>query len=146
MKNKTMTVMTVLILLIGIGFNIQCYAMSDEQSTAIQSFLDEACRKSGTPGVSVSILYEGETFFFSSGYANREEKLPADENTLYELASVSKAFTGVGILLLEEQGLLSMNDPIDKYLPWLSFMYHGTPVGMSDITLNHFLHHTSGFN
>ena len=98
MKNKIITVITVLILLIGIGFNIQCYAISNEQSTAIQSFLDEACRKSGTPGISVSILYEGETFFFSSGYANREEKLPANENTLYELASVSKAFTGVGIL------------------------------------------------
>ena len=144
MKNKIITVITVLILLIGIGFNIQCYAISDEQSAAIQSFLDEACRKSGTPGISVSILYEGETFFFSSGYANHEEKLSANENTLYELASVSKAFTGVGILLLEEQGLLSMTDPIDKYLPWLSFRYKGKSVDMSKVTLNDFLHHTSG--
>ncbi len=70
--------------------------------------------------------------------------MPASENTLYELASVSKAFTGVGILLLEEQGLLSMTDSIEKYLSWLTLKYQGKPVDMQSLTLNHFLHHTSG--
>ncbi len=41
---------------------------------------------------------------------------------------MSKAFTGMGILLLEEQGLLSMTDPIQKYLPWFTLKYQGKPV------------------
>ena len=80
----------------------------------IQALLDDACRTSGVPGMSLSILADGEVFYFSSGYADLEKGLSASENTLYELASVSKAFTGMGILLLEEQGLLSMTDPIQN--------------------------------
>lgn len=119
-------------------------ALSDKQSLAIQTLLDDACRISGVPGMSMAIIDQEDTFFFSSGYADDEKALPAKETTLYELASVSKAFTGVGILLLEEQGMLSMDDTIDKYLPWLSFRYHKKSVDMSEMTLNQFLHHTSG--
>lgn len=126
-------------------FSLPCYALSDTQSNAIQSLLDDACRISGVPGMSISILNGGETYYFSSGFANLEKDMLASEDTLYELASVSKAFTGVGILLLEEQGLLSMSDPIQKYLPWLALQYQGSPVDMQSLTLNHFLHHTSGF-
>ena len=51
---------------------------------------------------------------------------------------MSKAFTGMGILLLEEQGLLSMTDPIQKYLPWFTLKYQGKPVDMQNLTLNNF--------
>ena len=128
----------------SLSYALSNYALSDTQSVAIQTLLDDARRISGVPGISISIIDGDETFFFSSGYADREEALPASEDTLFELASVSKAYTGVGILLLEEQGLLSMDDPIDKYLPWISFLYNGESVDMSDITLSNFLHHTSG--
>ncbi|CUX44638.1 serine hydrolase domain-containing protein [Clostridium sp. C105KSO13] len=114
------------------------------QSAAIQGLLKDACRKSGVPGISVSVLADDEVLYFSSGYADREKKLPASENTLYELASVSKAFTGIGILLLEEKGLLSMTDPIQKYLPWFTLKYHEKTMDMQNLTLNNFLHHTSG--
>ncbi|WP_242243857.1 serine hydrolase, partial [Bacillus cereus group sp. BfR-BA-01309] len=106
--------------------------------------LDDACRISGVPGMSISILADDEVFYFSSGYADREKGLSTSENTLYELASVSKAFTGMGIMLLEEKGLLSMTDPVQKYLPWFTLKYQGKPVDMQSLTLNNFLHHTSG--
>lgn len=126
------------------GFATTGYARSDAQSDSIQTLLDDACRISGVPGMSLSILANDEVLYFSSGYADREEGLLASENTLYELASVSKAFTGMGILLMEEQGLLSMNDSIQRYLPWFTLKYQGKPVDMKNITLNNFLHHTSG--
>jgi len=125
-------------------FTPPCFTLSDAQSVAIKTLLDDACRKSGVPGMSVSIVDEDETYYFSSGYANREEALPASEDALYELGSVSKAFTGIGILLLEEQGLLSMNDPVVKYLPWFTLKYRGARVDMQGVTLNNFLYHTSG--
>jgi len=142
MKKIIVTIIVSLILLSS--FNVPVYALSDAQSSAIQTLLDDACRISGVPGMSISIIFGDETFYFSSGYANREKNLPASENALYELASVSKAFTGIGILLLEEQGLLSMTDSVQKYLPWFNMEYKGTPVDMQSLTLDHFLHHTSG--
>lgn len=142
MKKTIVFLLTILILISG--FPTQCYALSDAQSAAIQALLDDSCRISGVPGMSISILADDEVFYFSSGYADREKGLPASENTLYELASVSKAFTGMGILLLEEQGLLSMNDSVQKYLPWFTLKYQGKPVDGKSLALNNFLHHTSG--
>ena len=142
MKKTIVFVLTILILFSG--FATQSYALSDSKSGAIQALLDDASRTSGVPGMSISILANDEVFYFSSGYADLEKGLSASENTLYELASVSKAFTGMGILLLEEQGLLSMTDPIQKYLPWFTLKYQGKPVDMQSLTLNNFLHHTSG--
>lgn len=133
----------VMIIFIGASPS-RTHAISEEQFVEIESLLNESTEISGAPGMSVSIIDENETYYFSSGYADREKGTPATENTLYELASVSKAFTGVGILLLEEQGFLSMTDPIQKYLPWISFNYKGRPIDMQTLTLNHFLHHTSG--
>ncbi|MFE6169357.1 serine hydrolase domain-containing protein [Viridibacillus arvi] len=142
MKKTIVFVLTILILFSG--FATQSYALSDSKSVAIQALLDDASRTSGVPGMSISILANDEVFYFSSGYADLEKGLSASENTLYELASVSKAFTGMGILLLEEHGLLSMTDPIQKYLPWFTLKYQGKPVDMQSLTLNNFLHHTSG--
>ncbi len=126
------------------GFATPGYALSDSQSNSIQTLLDDACRISGVPGMSISILANDEVLYYSSGYANREKGLSASENTLYELASVSKAYTAMGILLLEKQGLLSMTDTIQKYLPWFTLRYQGKPVDMQRVSLNNFLHHTSG--
>lgn len=141
---KKFIVFTLTIFLIVSTFATQTYALSDSQGEAIKGFLDEACRKSGVPGMSVSVLDNDEVFYFSSGYANREKGESASEDTLYELASVSKAFTGMGILLLEEKGLLSTTDTIQTYLPWFTLKYQGKPVDMQSLTLNDFLHHTSG--
>lgn len=130
--------------LLCVGCAAPGYALSQTQAESIQALLDEACRVSGVPGMSLALLTGGEMLTFSSGDANREKGLPASENTLYELASVSKAFTGLGILLLEEQGRLSMTDSVQAYLPWFSLHYQGKAVDMQSLTLNHFLHHTSG--
>ncbi len=141
---KKFIVYVIVALMLISGSEAPSYALSDSQSDAIQTLLDGACRKSGVPGMSVSIVAKDEVLYFSSGYADREKGLSASEHALYELASVSKAFTGMGILLMEEQGVLSMTDPIQKYLPWFTLTYQGKPFDMENLTLNNFLHHTSG--
>jgi CubicO group peptidase (beta-lactamase class C family) len=90
------------------------------------------------PGLSViitkkdSILYKG-----NFGFADLDKKSPITETTIFDIASVSKQFTGMAIALLEEKGKIDMNDKIIKYLPDLS-------VAMSDITIYQLVHHTSG--
>lgn len=142
MKKIMMFILIILVLITG--SSVQTSALTDAKSLAIQKLLDDACEVSGVPGISISMLSENKVFYFSSGYADREKGLPANEDTLYELASDSKAFTGMGILLLEQQGRLSMTDSVEKYLPWLKLKYKGKAVDMKRLSLNHFLHHTSG--
>jgi CubicO group peptidase (beta-lactamase class C family) len=69
------------------------------------------------------------------GFRNTEANLPNDTSTIFELASVSKQFTAMIIMMLEEEGSLSFDDPLDKYIPSLPYQ---------QITIRHLLNHTSG--
>jgi len=90
------------------------------------------------PGVAVCLVSADQPPIFAvSGYASLEYQLPIDLNTRFNLASVSKQFTGFAIRLLEKRGLLSTEDPIRKYLPEMSQTYQAVKV-------YHLLHHTSG--
>ncbi|MCL2353054.1 MAG: beta-lactamase family protein [Defluviitaleaceae bacterium] len=142
MLKKISTLAFVLILLLA--FAMPIYAMPNDQRDAIQQFVNDAQRLSRSPGMSVAVVVDGEVHFFSSGIASRETGIEAGENTLFELASVSKAFTALGLLYLEEMGLLSLSDSIADHLPWLTFTYNGQPVNMQDVRLYHFMHHTVG--
>ena len=142
MERRLITLITAFIILLGLGAPV--YAITDQQSIAIQSLLDEAQRRSRAPGMAMAVLVDGETHFFFSGLANRAHEVPADEDTLWELASVSKAFTGLALLLLEEQGQLSLSDSIADHLPWFTLRYQGQPVDMQGVRLYHLMHHTVG--
>jgi CubicO group peptidase (beta-lactamase class C family) len=69
------------------------------------------------------------------GYKNYETKEPADTNSIFELASLSKQFTAMIIMMLEEEGKLRFDDQLQKYIPSLPY---------SGITIRHLLNHTSG--
>lgn len=70
------------------------------------------------------------------GYANLKDKTPIDNKTTFQLASTSKPFTSMGILYLQQKGLLSVDDPIQKYFPELK-NYPG-------VTIKTLLNHRSG--
>jgi CubicO group peptidase (beta-lactamase class C family) len=74
-------------------------------------------------------------FHRAYGYRNFETKTPLDTADIFELASVSKQFTAMTIMMLKEEGKLSYDDPLEKYLPGLPY---------SGITIRHLLTHTSG--
>lgn len=85
----------------------------------------------------VLVLNKGKEIFNKSyGYSNFETKEKLNSNSVFELASVSKQFTAMGIVLLKEQGKLKYEDDFTKYIPELSF-YKG-------ITIKNLLNHTSG--
>ena len=70
------------------------------------------------------------------GFRDAEDKLPITEDTIFQLASISKTFTGTAVMLLVRQGKLSLEDRITKYFPELT-AYEG-------VTVRHLLNHTSG--
>jgi len=90
------------------------------------------------PGGSVLISKNGKMIFSKAyGLASLEYNIPNTENTLFNIGSVSKQFTAIGIVLLEEQNKLSFDDDVRKFLPNL-------PDFGKTITIRHLLHHTSG--
>lgn len=86
----------------------------------------------------VLIAADGKIVFEKSvGYANVEDKTRLTERSSFRLASVSKQFTAMGIMLLKEDGKLDYDDDITRHLP--SLPYKG-------VTIRHLLHHTGGLS
>ncbi|MBQ0734199.1 serine hydrolase domain-containing protein [Aquimarina celericrescens] len=91
------------------------------------------------PGIAVSVVKDGNVIYKKNkGYSNLEHRVPITDSTKFVVGSISKQFTAFSILLLEEEGKLSIDDDITKYLPELN----GLPY---NITIKHFMNHTSGF-
>ena len=90
------------------------------------------------PGCAVLVVKDGKVIFKKGyGMANLEYNAPITPATVFDIASVSKQFTGYAISTLIGQGLLSPDDDIHKYLP-------DVPQFASKITIRNLLHHTSG--
>lgn len=91
------------------------------------------------PGGAIGVMQDGKIIYSKAfGLASLEYLVPNTTGTLFNVASVSKQFTAMGIVLLELQGKLSMDDPVSKHLPDL-------PEIANKVTIRHMLHHTSGF-
>ncbi len=89
-------------------------------------------------GCQLSISRNGQIVFSKAwGLADLEHNVPYTTETVTEAGSITKQFTAAAILLLEQQGKLSLNDDVRKYIPEL-------PDYGTTIKLSHLLHHTSG--
>ena len=86
--------------------------------------------------VTVLIAADGEIVFEKMvGYCDLEKNKPLKPDSSYRLASVSKQFTAMGIMLLHQDGKLQYDDEIQKYLPELPY---------AGVTIRHLLNHTGG--
>ena len=89
------------------------------------------------PGAAVMVIENGEIVHRAGyGYANLEERTPIGADTAFRLASVSKQFTAMAVMLLAGEGRLAYDDPVSRYLPPLS-PYPG-------VTFRHLMTHTGG--
>src|SRR5712671_5082252 len=80
----------------------------------------EAWNTPSTPGASVAVIEQGRVVFEKGyGIANLEYGVPIKPDTVFHVASVSKQFTAMAVVLLELDGKLSFDDDIHKYLPEL---------------------------
>jgi CubicO group peptidase (beta-lactamase class C family) len=94
--------------------------------------------KPDSPGCALGIIKNGKLIYKRGyGMANLEHNIPISSTTVFRIASTSKQFTATSILLLAEQGKISLDDDIRKYLS-------ETPQYERPITIRHLIHHTSG--
>ena len=89
-------------------------------------------------GATILIAKDGKAIYKKAfGSANLELNVPMNTNNVFEIGSITKQFTAVSILMLEEQGKLNIEDDITKYIP-------DYPTKGKTITIHHLLNHTSG--
>ena len=117
-------------------------SLSPQSIQQIESFITKQMNTAEIPGLQVIIVEKDKTIYQKGfGYADILSNKPVTNETLFELGSNSKAFTGLAVLELADKGLLDLNDPVTKYLPWLNLSYKGK---IQPITIRQFLYHTSG--
>ena len=109
----------------------------------IKTFYESGLRRNGIIGSSLMLIRNGEVILHDN-YGRQSDTQPVDDNTTYHWASVTKTFTGIAIMQLRDRGLLSLDDPLIKYLPELASV-HDTYGPISAITIREAMSHSSGF-
>jgi CubicO group peptidase (beta-lactamase class C family) len=95
--------------------------------------------KKETAGFAIGITQRGKAPLIKGyGFANLEDRVPATGHTVFRVGSITKEFTAAAVLLLAEQGKLSIDDTLAKYFP--SF------PRANEVTLRQLLNHTSGIH
>ena len=90
------------------------------------------------PGCAAAVSLNGDVVFEKAfGLADLEHNVPNTPQTIFESGSVAKQFTAAALVLLQQDGKLSLDDPVKKYIPEL-------PDYGSPLTIRHLLNHTSG--
>ena len=108
------------------------------QGDGIDAYVRAEMDKRRIPGVALVVIQQGKVSKLQGyGVANVEHDVPVTPDTVFELASLTKQFTAAGIMVLVEEGKLTLDDAISRHLS-------GTPDAWSGITLRHLLTHTAG--
>jgi D-alanyl-D-alanine carboxypeptidase len=112
--------------------------LTSATETRVAAIATEVLRSTGVPSASVGIVSGGKIVYTRAfGMAQIAPPLLASSEMAYPIGSISKQFTATAVLLLQEQGKLSIDDPVAKYFPELT--------RASDVTLRNLLTMTSGY-
>jgi D-alanyl-D-alanine carboxypeptidase len=126
-------------LVAGVGVHGQGEAASAALARDIDAILTSVYKPDG-PGAAAIVVKDGRVLLRKAyGLADVELQVPMRPEMVFPLASITKQFTSAAILRLAEQGRLSVNDEITRFLP-------GYPTRGARITIEHLLTHTSGIS
>jgi D-alanyl-D-alanine carboxypeptidase len=108
------------------------------QADKVDDYVKAEMQRQHIPGTSIAVLKDGKIIKAEGyGLANVELNVPARPETVYKIGSVSKQLIATGIMILIQDGKLSLDDKISRFL-------EGTPDTWKEITIRHLLTHTSG--
>ncbi len=118
---------------------LQAQAAPDGALTGrVDSVAQAVLKSTGVPSASVAVVMHGRLAYAQAyGAAKLDPSVPATPQMRYAIGSISKQFTAAAILLLQEQGKLSLDDPVSKFLPDLT--------RADEVTIREVLSHTSGY-
>lgn len=121
--------------------------LSTASEEGAREFLEEEIKNSGIVGLSAALVVDQEVIWaFGVGYSDKKSKTPADENTIFRVASVSKLFTATAVMQLVEDGLVDLDEPITTYIPEMTNLSPAlnSEIGFEASTVRNLLCHNSG--
>jgi len=104
----------------------------------ISTFLQSEMRERQIPGLQIAVIHHGKVVLSRNfGVASLQYGVPVSDASLFSINSATKAFTGVAIMQLVQQGKVELDAPVSRYLP-------GLPPAWQVVTITQLLNHTSG--
>jgi beta-lactamase class C len=94
------------------------------------------------PGVAIAIYFQGQDYYFNYGVADTKKNTPVTQDTIFELASITKVFVSTLLAVQVQVGKMSLSDPAVRYLPRLANT-KGLPI--DQVTMTELATHTSSF-
>ncbi|MGH9585783.1 MAG: serine hydrolase domain-containing protein [Acidobacteriaceae bacterium] len=132
---------------VGVGFgqnapgasgSLAVNSLAPDMQAKIDAAAEAVLKKTGVPSASVAVVEHGAIVYTHAyGQARLQPPEQAEPSMRYSIGSISKQFTAASMLLLEQEGKLSINDPVSKYLPGLT--------RANEVTIRMLLSHTSGY-
>jgi CubicO group peptidase (beta-lactamase class C family) len=122
----------------GVPFTLAALAAGPAWADAVDDYVRAELARQKIPGLSLAVCRDGRLVKAAGyGMANVELQVPAKPETVYQSGSVGKQFTATAVMLLVEDGKLSLDEPIARF-------FEGAPEWWGGITVRHLLSHTSG--
>src|SRR2546427_1923607 len=110
----------------------------DASATKVDDYIKAEMQRQHIPGLSLAVVRDGQIVLAKGyGLANVELQVPAKPETIFQSGSMGKQFTATAVMMLVEEGKLSLADCITKYFP-------DAPASWQNITVRHLLTHTAG--
>ena len=96
--------------------------LSNEKIEKFEKFINEIMEEYKARGIAIKAFYKNGKIIYKNyfGYKNEEKKLQIDENIIFGIASITKSFVALSILQLVEEGKISLEDPISKYIKYFT--------------------------
>jgi len=142
---KTKMLKSFLVLMLFFGGVADCQiAIPTEFGEKFHTACEKAFAQKLAPGFAIGIVVNDSVLYQKGfGYADISNELAASENSRFYIASTTKALTALAVLSLTEEGLLSLDAPISRYLAELSLR---PPLDADSITIKELLAHTHGID
>jgi CubicO group peptidase (beta-lactamase class C family) len=148
--------LVVLVLLVNLRAAPAAPALAASGTTALSQFFNEIVSRGDVPGIVAIVVSPDEVLYHEAfGKMNVARNLPMQKDTIFRIASMTKAVTSVGVMQLVEQGRIRLDDQVAKYIPRLknpqvltkvdeqAGTYETRPASR-EITIRQLLTHTSG--
>ena len=137
---KTILLIVVLSICVSLSFSLAPKEGNyTDEIKMIETFVQKELERLKLPSLSIAFYKDDFVWKKSFGYADLEHKIPANPDTRYRLASISKPITAVGILRLMQEGKLKLDDEVQEYVPYF-------PRKRWPVTIRHLLGHLSGIS
>jgi CubicO group peptidase (beta-lactamase class C family) len=145
MKNKRFATLLSLLLPCATAFSALAAGVGSLDFTKVDAALDQAIEERRLVGAVLMAAQDGKTVYARAvGFADRENGTPMRLDTVFRLASTSKAFTAMAAAALISRGKLALDDPVSKVLPYFTPRLPGG--GKAKIRVVHLLSHTAGLD